>query len=375
MTRLIRVLLVAGSVIVVAAPAAQARTAPPRTVTLRAPVPAAGDFTIVTFEMSIGGEGRHHRKQPVHLELRNHPEPGVFALARLRPIPHHEGRFLGVLEVFHRITGHTAASPLGSSPAHAAGGTGDDEFLVRASNERVIKEAIKDNIEELAERHDLGPDEFCDPEYDEEYELGNWIISGAYILAGPVTDLPTNTTPSELAADAVSELCHEIYGHVPAFSGIAALQHYLGSTRMLSTAPPSSSTSPTLPSYPIGFSGQWTFVEANEVKLAASFTWSGVNPAFDTSYPVDAIKLTVPPLGTVPRYIDNYICPTQLPTATILSTTNSNDTLMCAGGTLPINQPFTLNVQTYPAPTSGMGASIIAQQGGNYLNPFSISGP
>ena len=137
MTRLIRALLLAGLLIGIAAPAGQARTAPRRAITLRAAVPAAGDFSIVTFEMSIGGEGRHHHKQAVQLELRNHPEAGVFALARLRPIPHHLGRFLGVLEVFHRAA--RACAPRAPRPqrssAHAAGGYGGDE-LDRARRQR-----------------------------------------------------------------------------------------------------------------------------------------------------------------------------------------------------------------------------------------------
>ena len=83
----------------------------------------------------------------------------------------------------------------------------------------------------------------------------------------------------------------------------------------------------------------------------------------------------MPPLGSTLRYVINDICPPQLPTAAILTTTNYDDTLMCSGGTLPINQQFNLNLQTYPAPSSGMGATIIAEQRGSYLNPFSISGP
>ena len=205
MTRPTRVLLALASVALMVTPAAQVRSGSPRTLTIRTPVPAAGDVSIVAFEMSIGGEGKHHHRQPVDLVLRNHHEPGVFALARLRPEPYRPGRFLGLLEVFHRATATTSVLP---ANAHAASGL--DEFLVRARNERIIKEVIKDNIEALAVQHHLGPCAFCDPLSKGEYLLGNAIIGASYLLAGPLLGLPTNTTPSQLADDAVYELCDEV---------------------------------------------------------------------------------------------------------------------------------------------------------------------
>ncbi len=373
MARLIRVLLAAAVVTLIVAPAAQAHTSPPQTVTIRTSVPAPGDFSIVTFEMRIGGEGSHHHKQPVQLELRNHHETGVFALARLRPEPHHPGRFLGILEIVHRATAKASAhslEPSGQALAQTSGGYSGDEFVVRAVGEHVIKETIKDNIEALAEKYELGPDEFCDPEYEEEYELGNWIIDQAVIAAGAVFDLPAHTSIRDLANDAVDELCHKIYAGVPSYAGVLAFMRYLGRT-----VP----TSPTLPSYPIGFSGQWTLVEPNEVRLTGSFTWSVSNPALDTTYPVTAIKIVVPPssssLGTMPRAVTNFICPPELPTGAIATTEYPDDTLTCGGGTLPINNSFMANLQSSPAPNSSMGGKIFAQQNGAWLPAHTIGGP
>jgi len=380
MARLIRVLIAAVVVTLIVAPAAHARAGSLQTVTIRAPVPAAGDFSIVTFEMRIGGEGSHHHKQPVQLELRNHHEPRVFALARLRPEPHHPGRFIGVLEVFHRAAAKTAAqsSSSGGPPlAQAGGGYSGDELVVRAIGEQIVKETIKDDIEELGERYNLEPDEFCDPENEEEYELGSWIIDQAVIAAGAVSDLPSKTTIRDLANDAVDELCHKYYARVPIYPGLLTLRRYLG--YKMTTSPTSSLTSPVFPSYAIGFSGQWMFVEPNELRLAASFSWSVSNPALDTIYPVTAIKIVVPPLstssGTTPRLVTNFICPSQLPSGAIVSTRYPNDTLMCSGGTLPINQQFMLNLQSLPPPNAGMGGMMLAQQNGAYVNPFTIGGP
>jgi hypothetical protein len=48
---------------------------------------------------------------------------------------------------------------------------------------------------------------------------------------------------------------------------------------------------------------------------------------------------------------------------------------MCSGGSLSINQQFTLNVQSSPLPSSGMGGQLLAHQDGAYLAPFSFGGP
>ena len=146
----------------------------------------------------------------------------MFALARLGPEPGHPGRFLGIVDVLHRsaaraaravtaelpsgLTSLSQAAPL--ARAHAA--TPFDELVVRAINAHVIKETIKDNIEEIAERHELGSDEFCDPEDEEEHLLGNAVIGTAYIQAGSLLNLPTHTSANQLARDAVEELCDDI---------------------------------------------------------------------------------------------------------------------------------------------------------------------
>jgi hypothetical protein len=288
-SRLTRVLVSASVVAMILAPAAHASSNSRRTLKIRAPVPAAGDFSVVAFEMSIGGEGKHHHKQAVDLVLRNHRETGVFALARLRPEPHHPGRFLGVLEVFHRASA--------AKVAHASGGFMGDEFLVRARNEHIVKQVIKTNIIALAEQHHLGADDFCDPLSEQKYLLGNAIIGAAYVLAGPLTGLPAGTSPGALADDAVHELCDEVedYGEgdyesddEEEFPGIASLLGYLGHVGM--TRPPSG--------YRVGFSGQWAFVDPTEVRLLATFSGAyiaGGARVADSTNPIDAIKVVLPP--------------------------------------------------------------------------------
>jgi hypothetical protein len=373
-SRLTRLLVSASVVALILAPAAHARAGSQRTLKIRVPVPAAGDLSVAAFEMSIGGEGKHHRKQAVDLLLRNHREAGVFALARLRPEPHHPGRFLGVLEVFHR---GSAAKVAHAPIARADGGFAGDEFLIRARNEHIVKEVIKGNIIELAELHHLGADDFCDPLSEQHYLLGNAIIGAAYVLAGPLTGLPAGTSPGALADDAVHELCDEVedYGEEDyetddeeEYPGIASLLGYLGHVSM--TRPPSG--------YRVGFNGQWAFVDPMEVRLVATFTGlyiAGGARMADSTNPLDAIKVVLPPAGSTPRAVTNYICPSQLPTAAITTTSNANDTLMCSGGSLPINQQFTLNVQSSPPPSSGMGGQLLAHQDGAYLAPFSFGGP
>ncbi len=386
-SRLTRLLVSASVVALTLAPAAHARAGSPRTLKIRVPVPAAGDLSVAAFEMSIGGEGKHHHKQAVGLLLRNHRETGVFALARLRPEPHHPGRFLGVLEVFHRGSAATVARGSGSaglgpgSPsaptARADGGFAGDEFLIRARNERIVKQVIKSNIIALAEQHHLGADDFCDPLSEQHYLLGNAIIGAAYVLAGPLTGLPAGTSPGALADDAVHELCDEVedYGEEDyetddeeEYPGIASLLGYLGHVTM--TRPPSG--------YRVGFNGQWAFVDPSEVRLVAMLTGvyvAGGARVADSTNPVDAIKVVLPPAGSTPRAVTNYICPSQLPTAAITTTSKANDTLMCSGGSLPINQQFTLNVQSSPPPSSGMGGQLLAHQDGAYLAAFSFGGP
>jgi hypothetical protein len=387
MTRLTRLLLTIGAAALTWAPVAHAAVKPAQALRLRVAVPAAGDLSVMSFEVSIGGEGKRHRKQVVSLRLVNHKEAGVFGLARLEPERGHPGRFLGVVEVFHRKKANAAALASGSparwkdSPfpsAHAAGGA-FDEFVIRARNEHLIKKAIKDNIIELAENQKLGPDDFCDPLSMRTYVLGENLIGAAVILAGPVTGLPTNTSKSQLADDAVRELCDRVEDTGELESGDdeeeeggleALLDAFLGRA-VVGQMP--------LPTYHVGFTGSWAFEGANEVKLTGMLIGSSyrgpLSHAADSTNPVDAIKVVLPPAGSTPRQVTNYICPSQLPTAAITTTGNANDTLMCSGGSLPLNQQFTLNVQSNPAPSSGMGGQLLAHQDGAYLAPLSFGGP
>jgi hypothetical protein len=385
--RITRLLLCLGASLLILAPAAHARGAQAQTLRLRAPVPAAGDVTILSFELSIGGEGKHHHKQVLSLRLINHKQTGVFALARLRPVPHRPGRFLGLLEVFHRASaGKAALDSLAPAPggvayaplAHSA--MSMDEFFVRARNEHVITETLKVNIVALAQTGHLGRDDFCSPLSQDTYLRGNAIIGAALILAGPVTGLPTNVSLRELGEDAIEELCDGVEDYEEGdtiltddeeeFRGIEALRTYLG--RRVMTVPP-----PTI--YHLLFSGSWAFEGSNEVKLTgmlhgASFGYSFAHQA-DSTNPVDAIKVVLPPAGSTPRKVTNYICPAQLPSAAITTTASASDTLMCSGGSLALGQQFSLNVQSSPAPSAGMGGQLVVHQDGAYLAPFSSSGP
>ena len=85
--------------------------------------------------------------------------------------------------------------------------------------------------------------------------------------------------------------------------------------------------------------------------------------------------MVLPAAGSMARAVTNYICPSQLPTAAIITTTNANDTLMCSGGSLPLNQTFSLNVQSAPPPSSGMGGILFAEQNGSWQTPFTFGGP
>jgi hypothetical protein len=316
--------------------------------------------------------------------LINHKQTGVFGLARLLPVAHHPGRFLGVLEVFHRAgaskanlaSASIAPAPSLSPVARSAGAT--DEFVVRARNEHIIKKVLKANIVALAEAHHLSEDDFCSPLSFETYLRGNAAIGGAFIVAGPLTGLPTNLPIEQLGEDAIEELCDGVEDDEEGefltddeteSPALQALIHYL---RGQMNAPP-----PTV--YHLLFSGSWTFEGSNEVKLTgmlhgASFGYSLAHSA-DSTNPVDAIKVVLPPAGSTPRKVTNDICPAQLPSAAITTTTTASDTLMCSGGSLALGQQFSLNVQSSPAPSAGMGGQLVVHQDGAYLAPFSFGGP
>jgi hypothetical protein len=228
----------------------------------------------------------------------------------------------------------------------------------------------------LATQHRLGPYEFCSAPSERTYILGNAIIGAAYLLAGPLTELPANTTPSQLADDAVYELCDEVEDDEegdyeeddePEFGGIQVLSSYLGAGE-----------AQRMPTYRVLFSGAWHFEGPNEVKLTGVLSGIYTRPlahSADSTNPVDAVKVVLPPAGTTPRKVTNYICPTQLPSAAITTTSSAQDTLTCSGGSLPLGQQFSLNVQSSPLPAGGMGGQLVVHQDGAYLAPFAITGP
>ena len=80
--------------------------------------------------------------------------------------------------------------------------------------------------------------------------------------------------------------------------------------------------------------------------------------------PIDGLKFVFPPSETTPRQVTNFICPTELPTAAITTTTTPDDTLSCSGGSMPVGTTTSFNAQTSPAPSPGMGGMAIASQGG-----------
>jgi hypothetical protein len=286
-------------------------------------------------------------------------------------VPHRPGRFLGVLEVFHRANAAKAALESAMSV---------DEFVVRARNEHIISKTLKANIVALAQAGHLGQDDFCSPLSEDTYLRGNAVIGAALILAGPVTALPTNVSLRELGEDAIEELCDGVEDDEEGetifsddeqeFGGIGTLQAYLRS--QLTTTPPTGV-------YHLLFSGAWFFEGPNEVKLTGMLSgtshWYSPARSADSTNPVDAIKVVLPPAGTTARKVSNYICPVQLPSATITTTNGAGDTLMCSGGSLALGQQFSLNVQSSPAPTAGMGGQLLVHQDGAYLAPFSFGGP
>jgi hypothetical protein len=103
----------------------------------------------------------------------------------------------------------------------------------------------------------------------------------------------------------------------------------------------------------------WSFFSSNEVAGTGQFT----GPATTLS----SVRVVLP-AGFA---ITNHLCPGQLPIASI-----SGGTISCGGGTLSTGQTFTLNVQTSPFPTPGMGGELFGVEGnGTTDGPFTITGP
>lgn len=102
----------------------------------------------------------------------------------------------------------------------------------------------------------------------------------------------------------------------------------------------------------------WSFFDPQEVAGAGHFT----GPA--TTF--NGIKVVLPSNFN----ITNHLCPGQLPHATI-----TGNVIVCDGGTLSTGQNFTLNLQTSPFPTTGMGGQLFGETPGGPLGPFTITGP
>ena len=102
----------------------------------------------------------------------------------------------------------------------------------------------------------------------------------------------------------------------------------------------------------------WSFFSTNEVAGAGRFT----GPATTLS----DVRVVLPS-GIE---ITDHLCPTQLPNSTI-----AGNSITCDGGTLSVGQSFTLNLQTSPFPTAGMGGQLFGGGPGGEVGPFTITGP
>ena len=113
----------------------------------------------------------------------------------------------------------------------------------------------------------------------------------------------------------------------------------------------------------------------NEVMASdAYFMRRQISPAQTTS-PITAIRIVLPPDGSTNRQVTNYLCPNQLPVAAVETTNAPNDTLACSGGSLALEERFSVNIRMTPPPTTGMGGQIFGQQDGSFKGPFTITGP
>jgi hypothetical protein len=112
----------------------------------------------------------------------------------------------------------------------------------------------------------------------------------------------------------------------------------------------------------LGANFTWRTFSTREVAGSGSFTGPAGN--------VTAVRVTVPDAGSTDRRITNFLCPSQLPQPLV-----SGDTITCSGGTLAVGQSFTLNLQTSPDPTTGMGGQLFGELNGSFSGPFPIGGP
>jgi hypothetical protein len=120
---------------------------------------------------------------------------------------------------------------------------------------------------------------------------------------------------------------------------------------------------------------RYTLFGPGEVRASdAYFMRRQVTPAQTTS-PITAIRVVLPPDGSTNRQVTNFLCPTQLPNGAIETTNSLYDTLACSGGSLALEERFSMNIRMNPPPTTGMGGQIFGQQDGSFKGPFAITGP
>jgi hypothetical protein len=120
-----------------------------------------------------------------------------------------------------------------------------------------------------------------------------------------------------------------------------------------------------------------TFIHFGPGEIAANdayFERRQVTPAQTTS-PITAIRIVLPPSGSTSRQVTNYLCPNQLPVAAVETTNAPNDTLVCSGGSLALEERFSVNIRMNPPPTDGMGGQLFGQQDGSFKGPFAVTGP
>jgi len=150
-------------------------------------------------------------------------------------------------------------------------------------------------------------------------------------------------------------------------------------TPHLRTRPARSTPPAALPV--IGATATWSYYSSAEIALHVMFTLEehiklpALAMIAEATGGVSEVKVVVPAGSSGPRQIVNKLCPTALPIATVSATSTPNDTLSCSGGSVGLGQAFTLNVETYPAPTAGMGGQLYGTVNGSPAGPFTITGP
>ena len=113
---------------------------------------------------------------------------------------------------------------------------------------------------------------------------------------------------------------------------------------------------------------RWNFL-GEDVRGTGSFSVNQATAA-DADSPLTGVRIVVPS-----RRVDDFLCPTQLPSGTLSTTSTTSDTLTCSGGSLAVGEQFAANVRTTPPASAGMGGQLYGLQDGTYKGPFAITGP